>query len=765
MPQFFNRRITFDAGYVSTQPYDGRIQNSILAGKNVIVKKAGSQLYAENWQGAFDISETVNYTTLTGTWALSTSSLTITGTGTAATSELVFGQWLVLNGILYQVRAINSDTSVVISQFPTANASGVTGILPHALQDLDFVRASYARGSMVKLPQGHLLSAGQGVYRANGATISSSLTLSNQVQLSKYDSEAGTYSNYTLGMTPTGNVTLAATSGGTKNMQAGDYSIRVVPARIATNGYNNPLPKVVVTLTANQRVEIDFSGATADTTNGQDAWKVFGSLYNASSQAAQQGPWYLVSRGNPLNDILRINPRGTVAITSGSPTVTGTGTYFQEDLVAGDTVTIDGNNYVILSIASNTSLTLSTNASTTGSGEVVTVVKAVYEWLNAEIQRGTILEFNNDPPPRASFIGSLGGIPIAISCRGAAPVGETGDWNPGPTIQPCKPNNIEAFPAEARTSVSPQETIIGWVDGQARLFLMTENRLHMASFVSNDAKNPIVTRPYWHAGFRSPYALIFVNGYLYGFTNRGPTRSIAEGDEGSEEYSFADRVTADFADWVPERVIVAYDVKNEAVCFFHNNDDTSASGYQTVKCLMYMLRTDVWSPPIILENASGDTIVSGAAAVSGSLYINLMTRIAGVYSVKTHLWDFGLSAVDWYVATEYQDAETYPADLTITGFRATGLFGGSGSAGVYGVRTQGTNFTNITSSTSSSTSGALTLPTSSAPTVSQWYKLNVHSLQQAAFRVQGTWIGPTSLNSLQRVDMLEVQGFITEGGY
>lgn len=92
-------------------------------------------------------------------------------------------------------------------------------------------------------------------------------------------------------------MTLTAVSGGTKNMQAADYSIRVCPARIATNGYNNPLEKVVVALTANQRVEVDFSSATSDSSHGQDAWAVFGSLYNASAQAAQQGPWYLLSRG------------------------------------------------------------------------------------------------------------------------------------------------------------------------------------------------------------------------------------------------------------------------------------------------------------------------------------------------------------------------------------------------------------------------------------------------------------------------------------
>lgn len=762
MPKFFNRRLTFDAGFVPTTPLDGRVQNSIFAGKNLIVRKAGDQLYAEAWQGNFDISETVSFTTLTGTWDVTSGNTTIVGTGTAASTELVFGQWIVLAGILYQVRNVASDTSITVSPVPTASSAAQTGILPHVLQDLDFTRASYARGSMIKLPQGHLLSAGQGVYRANGSTISSSLTLGNRIQLSKYDSPTGTYTNFVLGMSPTGAATLTAVGGGTKEMAAGDYSIRLCPARIATNGYNNPLEKATVTITANQRILITLPAA--DTASGQDAWKVFGSLYNASDQAAVQGPWYLVSRGDQLQDLLRINPRGTVSISSGSAAVAGTGTFFLEDLAAGDVVTIDGNSYTISAITTNTALTLTGNASTTAGAAVVTITAAVYEWLNAEIQRGTILEYNNDIPPRASFIGSLGGIPVAISCRGAAPVGQTGDWNPGPTIQPSKPNNIEAFAAEARTTVSPPETIIGWVDGQARLFLMTENRLHFASFVSNDAKNPIVTRPFWHAGFRSPYALTFVNGYLYGFTNRGPARSIAEGDEGSEEYSFADRVSSVFVNWTPERVIVAYDVKNEAVCFFHNNDATSG-GFQTVKCLMYMLRSGVWSPPIIIEDPTGDVIVAGAAAVSGQLYLNLLKRISGTYTNKTFLWDFGLNTTTWFIATEYGDLDSYPADITITGLRVVGLFGGSGSAGVFGVRSGASNFGDIENATSTSITGAITLPSAATVSVSEWEKLNAHSLQQVAFKVQGIWIGPVGLNALNRVDAIQIEGFETSGGY
>ena len=49
---------------------------------------------------------------------------------------------------------------------------------------------------------------------------------------------------------------------------------------------------------------------------------------------------------------------GTVAITSGSAVVTGTSTTFTADFVKDDNIRIAGVDYKVLSIASNTSMTL-----------------------------------------------------------------------------------------------------------------------------------------------------------------------------------------------------------------------------------------------------------------------------------------------------------------------------------------------------------------------------------------------------------------------
>jgi hypothetical protein len=63
---------------------------------------------------------------------------------------------------------------------------------------------------------------------------------------------------------------------------------------------------------------------------------------------------------------------GTVATTLSSPTVAGTGTAFLSTLSPGDNITISGVSYTVLSIASNTSLTLTANASAAVSGVAYT---------------------------------------------------------------------------------------------------------------------------------------------------------------------------------------------------------------------------------------------------------------------------------------------------------------------------------------------------------------------------------------------------------
>lgn len=63
---------------------------------------------------------------------------------------------------------------------------------------------------------------------------------------------------------------------------------------------------------------------------------------------------------------------GTVAITNGSPTVTGTGTAFEHEIEDGQTLRINGTDYTVSTVNSNTSITLTGNAGESVSGQTAT---------------------------------------------------------------------------------------------------------------------------------------------------------------------------------------------------------------------------------------------------------------------------------------------------------------------------------------------------------------------------------------------------------
>jgi len=71
----------------------------------------------------------------------------------------------------------------------------------------------------------------------------------------------------------------------------------------------------------------------------------------------------VTSRGNT-----DVGLTGTVAVTSGSATVNGTGTAFSSEIAAGDSIKIDSVVYDVDSVTSNAVLVLSANASTSASG-------------------------------------------------------------------------------------------------------------------------------------------------------------------------------------------------------------------------------------------------------------------------------------------------------------------------------------------------------------------------------------------------------------
>ncbi len=82
---------------------------------------------------------------------------------------------------------------------------------------------------------------------------------------------------------------------------------------------------------------------------------------------------------------------GTVAITSGSVTVAGTGTAFDAEFSAGDYVTIAGETRLVATVESATSLTVTANFTTTASAQAAARVRL------------TNVESLGLPPPRGLF--------------------------------------------------------------------------------------------------------------------------------------------------------------------------------------------------------------------------------------------------------------------------------------------------------------------------------------------------------------------------
>ena len=92
---------------------------------------------------------------------------------------------------------------------------------------------------------------------------------------------------------------------------------------------------------------------------------------------------------------------------------------------------------------------------------------------------------------------------------------------------------MEGFLPRFAVAVDPPEDIIGFVLGGGRLFLMTENRLHVAS-LSGNPLTPVTIRPFWHAGFRNPQAWCSSTAFVR-LHDEWADMSIADGDEGAQE--------------------------------------------------------------------------------------------------------------------------------------------------------------------------------------------------------------------------------------
>lgn len=368
------------------------------------------------------------------------------------------------------------------------------------------------------------------------------------------------------------------------------------------------------------------------------------------------------------------------------------------------------------------------------------------EWLDAEIQVNELATFDNDIPSDAEMLGVLEGYPIYVSCQGP------GSTSPGPMLIPAKPRNIEAAPLKYATALSPPEPIIGAVSALARLYCMTPNTLQIAQTTSNPAA-PLITRPFWKVGFNNRYGLCFVNGYLYGATNSGPMRSVADAEEGSEEKRFALYVEELTKLWTKAHGLVAHDPINDAVCFFHSADHLNGAGYWTTRVLVLGLRQQAWIGDIIIESQTRDMIVCGVATVNGKLEFLAGGRTSGgAVTIDTFRFDEGTgSAVDYYVAWGFMDEGEEHRDKWIRSIKVTGKLTNA-TAGIHGYGPgEEADVTTLETGNSGSKSGSIDLGTLATVQETAMIDLSVTEIHKWTTRIDGTWSGSGAKDRIEEV--------------
>jgi hypothetical protein len=662
---------------------------------NMIKRGSGESSFWECTGGPQDLSETIANTALTGTVALTSGTTVVLGTGTLFTTELHLGQsFLVIDATAHRsfpcvVERIVSNLIVVISRAPSASVSGKTGYRLPIMFAVDSQRGTALWGNVVRLDNGTLFSVGDGTFRLDGSALSATLALTRKPKVSRLS--AGTYSHFSLGLPVPAKPTLANVAGGTKGMQAATYGVVVTAERIETAGYGNPSLVATVTIAAGERVEIDFGAF--DAPSGSNAWGVWGTRYVDSLDSGKNylnGPWFRVMCGSGDNG----------------------------QVIAGD----------------------------------LTANKITTEWLDAEIETGDLITFNNDAPSDAEFVALFNGVPVYVGTDGP------GDTSPGPFIRPAKPSNIEAAPAELAYPTSPPEQIIGVTSALGKLYLLTTGHLQVAIGTGRD-DIPVLIQPHWKGGFKNPYQLDFVNGVLYGNTTAGPSRSVGEGDEQEAERTWAAYIGEYSKDWVTGHVMVRHDPLNDAMCYFHSAYSLNSSGYWTTRVWMWGLTQQQWIGDILLTSTTADMVVSGVATVGDYLEFLCGGRQSNdTVVIKTYRFDTATgTSVPYYIVPELTDYRSEERPHVVKALRATGKFT-SASLKVYGARP--TEVINV-SDLESGANALATIPLSDSSNVVEGKRntLDAKNLSVSTFRLEGTWNGS---GIRDRVDELfeygEIQG-------
>jgi hypothetical protein len=750
---------------------------------NWFIRGNSEHSYAECYGGSLDLEEDLPLEAITGTIETTADSVVVTGTGTAFLSELHPLQRLVLpDGKQLIVREIFSDTSMTVVRAAVATASGLTARRARVLFPLGVKRGSLLTGNALEYDRGTLLAVGSGALYVNGSLLpGDSLVASKRAKIALRETN-GDYLVQQLGFTipqgisaapsatpaassfantdintatdtindaahgfSTGQEVRYTTSGtlfsvagtaitGTRSyfiirIDANNYQIadslsnavggtelditaqgagthtatpvsKVMPegvrslliakasTKLGVPSFGNPGPKVAVAaLTAGQAIAITFPAmdSNADPNDPHDAWRIYateqGGTTALATANAESGPWFWVR----TVDSSEVDPAG--------------GTY-------------------------------------------------ILEYLDAEINASPrLVTFDNDPPVDAEYVAAAAGYPVLVSCSGPPTPDDPDGTSPGPTIVPFKPHNIAAAPLILDTGqrnevpTSPPEPIIGFYLAAGRIYLLTPNTLQIAVFVA-DPDFPVQTRPFWKSGFLNPYAVCFVNGTLYGFTSKGPTRSATDGEPGSEEFTFAADVAELMLDWKPENVFVCEDLQNQCVNFIHSGFRLNGDNFWETEILSFMLGNQSWCRHLITSSTE-DRIVSGVASVDGHMEFLAGGRLpAATFGSRTLRFDGGGGeSVPWSIGWQFSDAGEEQRPKSVKHPRIIGKVTDA-NIGIHGVEVgEDVDVAAFEAGNAGSKTGAVAIVDSTNAT---WYpqeQIFVNELMSFAPQIVGEWDG------------------------
>lgn len=364
-------------------------------------------------------------------------------------------------------------------------------------------------------------------------------------------------------------ITLSDVAGGTKNMPAALYGIRVVARSDAntggTGGFSQPSANYIRNVgLANLKIRITFN-KPMNVAEGQNAWDIYVTKYEDATSStinSQAGPWYLYE------------------------TVTAA------QIAAANAVT---------------------------DGRVTGMVWDI-EFADGELDAlDTLLSFDNFLPYDAEHVDLIpvaGGVtPIFFSCLGQRSPDRKEGTSPGPAIVVGKPSNPEAVLRDRAVSTFEGDSILGVLNVRGRHWLLCENTLQTAILTGQEAA-PITTRTFWDVGFRNPYSLKFIKDYVFGFSTQGFIRSIGIGDTSEIDLEFSTPVDDYTTDWLTGHVLTGADPKNKAVCFFFSGKEKQ-SGYYVTQVLPFMATQGFWNPPILLA-ARGQRVSATVVGTAGA---------------------------------------------------------------------------------------------------------------------------------------------------